>query len=527
MKKKILSLVVVFAMIFAYMPVLAYAGDSSSSEPLLVSFDKELNYVSLGDSVAAGYGLGAYAEDYAVYDNSVFISNVKQIWDIPYSLSGGFDYSPEESYPSLVEKAVKEQDRTGKTTVNHAKRAVCIARIQDVCTFIDSTKYKPDDFFNGLVVWMLRGTLDSATSGVKAPSIEKYWELADYSLVYPEGVNGFPSLKAINADYSEKVKNADFITISAGGNNFYSYVLFTGRQNWYIDKEGNCSTTYTDGASRAFQWNLSDWYDDRTVRTIKALRTTAVAEAKLVDLAKKYKKNGETAGETDESLAQLKEVIEFFGADLSTTESSVKSAFNLIERLAYTIGAYKQSVPELLDLIHKKNPDAKIALTAIPVPYCDYSIKISDNLTISLAAIFKPIFGLANRALKKAAEERSDYVRYIDVPNPDLLTPLTSSTGEIGGSLVPALPSNTLTIEGAIALLLGPLEATHPSAEGHQQIATEIMKNFTFENTASDGPASIGDILKSLWKKIFNGNASAIVKIFDRLKHFNIFRLIL
>lgn len=444
MKRKILALVLVAVMLFSTVPAFAasnytFAVDSSkvgsAKNPLTVTYDKgTIDYVSLGDSVAYGFGINGF--------------DFNQLFD--FTQPNRYAKEIDGSYPQLIKSylsGVKTGGLLSKTlNVNYKQRAACVARIEDMCTFIDAKEFPGDGYYENMVKgFMLNGCYGS----------------------------GIPTDRQLNEDFCTAVEDADFITITAGGNNFLGYILFSSM--WKIE---------------GIDADLSKYYGTAAEIAFDLIKQATIVRAEALDAATILKKKEETYTE------------------------QVKEVFDILEKLLYTMGAFMVSAPELMDIIHEKNPDAVIAFTGMPDAYAEYDIKIG-SIVIDLEKIVKPMFSMVNTVFKNASEDRSDYVRYIDISGVELIKPTEG------------LPKNwdgkTIELSTFLDFFKNNLAISHPSELGHKQIADKIMANFTFE-ASNNKTFNVRNIINNVWTKIMS--RLGITKITNLLSSISKFSLL-
>lgn len=505
MKRKILAVVLAFALVFTCMPLTAFAASAGSTDRVAVStgvigtakdamtvdFDKTLNILALGDSIAAGYGLNGLRTD-----------------EDMLAMHGGFSDLPSGVYSDVMRATIGKL--YGNSRVSLSPGPVCVARVQDICTLIDDGsiigepgKYEEDWFYSNLVRgYILKGTKELSYNGQ----------------------GEYPSITKTRQVYKDRIRNADLITITVGGNNFYSYVL--------------ASIAFKSIADVIFDNDLSRYFSKTTVDTFNLTKRIALAEARTVDRIKGIRKVlsfGEVVSdeETVEDFAELPPGVELasvepvsevadgisistddtgLGLDLSSTEAIVEVLFNLIESVIYTAAASRDSYPDLIEMIHNINPEAKIVITGIPMAFCAYKIKISDRLTISLKNVLSPIFALINRSYSRIAD-RYDFVRYVDISAADLIT-----TDDFAGNVVP--------IRDITKLLVDNLDVSHPSAAGHSYIAEQILKEVKFDSSQKSIVTFFAKIRNTIERLItfdFPDNRSLLPKILSSLKKLSIF----
>ncbi len=318
--------------------------------------------------------------------------------------------------------------------------------MDDLCTLIDSEKYPGDDYYIGLVKGlMLAGVYNSENMD-----------------------------DAIKADFGGAVEAADFITVTAGGNNYFGFFVIAEVM----------------GQSGALKGDLSKYFGESGEEAFSVYKNTILVQAKLLD-----KLTGK-----------------------ATYEEKVEQVFTYLEKFLYTTAAYIKNTPQLLDLIHEKNPDAKVALTGLPDIFGEYDIKVG-SIVIDLESIVVPMISILNNVLKNAAQSRSSYVRYIDISDVELIAPSDTSS-------MPDWDGHTIDSDVLSEFFMANLAISHPSEKGHKQIADRIMENFKFVKEGTPTINIIGAI-KNLWTSILSLSGVTKAKnLLDSLSKINIFGIL-
>jgi len=405
----------------------------SGANPLTIPCDgNKINYVSLGDSVAYGYGMGDGSYKLGFQDIYFGGASKRYAFEVP------------GCYANLIKNYL---EGVSDNNVDYKQRAICSARVEDFLSLIDAKKYPGDDYFNNILVsLMLKGIYSDRVAGSDTDLDKLAQEKLGYTI---------PTITELNNDFGGAVKEADFITITAGGNNLFAYLVLSPEtlRGYGLTDAGDVTP------------DLSEYYGTSVEASFELIKSTTLAEAKLLD-------------------ASIKRT------DGKTYAAQVKEVFATIEKLFYTLGAYSQSAPKLLDLIHQKNYNAVVAVTGMPSAFADFDIKVG-KLTIDLEKIVDPMFGVLNNVWKNAAEARSTYCRYVDISDVELLDP------------DPEWADRIVEASALEKFISRNLDATHPSAKGHKQIADKIMKNFKLENQAnlgrSLGSNGLFNTINNLW----------------------------
>ena len=227
MKRRVLAIVLVLAMVLTMVPTSVFAADTRSTE---TEETKPLNYVSFGASNVNGYGLSGYLDE-GVTAETKDANNVY-----------GYERMPEGSYPYLIAEALNEAaggtKNTGNYTGNltlqqpftmvHADQlAMSSMRMEELRILLDETYYG-----DTYTAWRFyeNGKEYTAGDGVVHPedacqnwfygagNIAAGLDLNSTSLTKEE------ALAALRGAYADAVYNADLITIDMGINNFGVYM---------------------------------------------------------------------------------------------------------------------------------------------------------------------------------------------------------------------------------------------------------------------------------------------------------------
>jgi len=379
MKKKILALVLAAVLVFSTMPSFALSIDpkveATAANPLTVSSGLDgFKYVSLGDSIAYGYGLEGF------YDGAV--ENPQMIPQPPLYTNTG-------SYPDQIQKYLRCSSK------NYVQGSMCGVRAVDVCTILGVEGYPGDSIYG--------------------ESIKSQFENLD-------------------SDYlntvQSAVEEADFITVTAGGNDIFTNVMM-----------------YLLSDEEIPEFSLENYYSKSAMTAFSAMKTTLINQAKLIDKSKNVAENSE-----------------------DSAEAKVNKVFDSLEFILYAVGGYVHAEGDLLDRIHEMNPNAVVAITGLPGMYLDFDVQVG-SLIIDVEKILGPMYTAVNNVIKNAAEERGTYCRYIDILDMkyfDIEDDYVSNGIVQFDHLMDFLMQNTMQI-------------AHPSKEGCKQIAEKIVSNFNFK----------------------------------------------
>lgn len=452
MKKKLLAVVLTLAMIVSCMPVMASAADKIN-----VDYDRTLNYVALGDSMAVGFGMSDVNELNA-YDRSVMI---------------GMGHASQYAYSTVLKNTI------GKDQVNLWSGAMLGARADDVINLIDPSEnaFGADEYYTKSLIPTLQNCYADLTSPLYDP-MTMTWKTEDGKPIYTETPI---TPEEVNAVYSKKVKNADFITITAGGNNYFAYLaskitpIFMSPEMAYqmmyadmgmTEEEFMEMVKLSESDEFIIHEDLTKFYDKRLINALNLAKRTALASARVVDRLVR-------------------------NADMERTTNAF---FTFFQSYLYTMASLKESLPRMVSYIHEINPDAKIAITGLPYAFSHFKIDLLAGLStsqaegllgrltnserrgmiIDVSSFAEPIYDYINQSYKDVATENSSFCRYIDISEAAMITDDPANAEKYPG---------TVGIMDFMIMALSDMNASHPSVEGHRYIAQQIMKEFSFTNT--------------------------------------------
>ena len=200
MKRRILSIALVVAMVLTMLPVSVFAAEPAKT------------YVSLGASNVNGYGLRGYIPaapgdaDYNVtYDNAALDPKIKAGANVL-----GYTAETPLSYPALV------RDELG---YDLEQLAISSMRAEELHILLDN-EYYGDKYSE----WRF---IDKSNPNNKS----KWFNIATY---LTDGTLGLDNLRAA---YQEKVAAADLVTVDIGMNNFGVYISYQMTSNYKLDKD--------------------------------------------------------------------------------------------------------------------------------------------------------------------------------------------------------------------------------------------------------------------------------------------------
>ena len=205
-----LAMFMAVIMVFSCTPMSAFAAEvtKASGKGFDLNGDGAVNYVSFGDSVTNGYGMDGYR-----YTDG---TNVL-----------GFRREVAGSYPVEIAKYLKEESGL---PVKLDQMAISGFRMDELHWML-CDDYKPDYYHNDYFAnWNRRcfANLSESTDPEALNDLayftEKYEK--DYGVI-DEDITTAKADKILMAEYREAVKNADFITIDLGTNNFGTFLTST------------------------------------------------------------------------------------------------------------------------------------------------------------------------------------------------------------------------------------------------------------------------------------------------------------
>ena len=179
MKRRLLSIVLVFAMLLSMVPT-ALAVEITDGDD-----DGTINYVSLGASNTNGYGHRGYLPGKVTEDPLAASKADMNVY--------GYEREPEAAYPAQIAAALES---ITKKTVELHQLAISSMRTEELRVLLDD-EYYGDDY----TAWRFTGG-------------QKWFEIA---------LDG--GLKALRGAYQKAIKDADLITIDIGWNNFGVYAF--------------------------------------------------------------------------------------------------------------------------------------------------------------------------------------------------------------------------------------------------------------------------------------------------------------
>ena len=175
MKRRMLSFMLVLAMILSLVPASALAVDNEDT----------IRYVSLGASNTNGYGIRGYLPAAVTEDPLAADKTTLNVY--------GYQMAPEAAYPAQIAKELEKL--TGKT-VKLDQLAISSMRVEEVRYLLDET-YPADEYMN----WRFTGG-------------QKWFEVAEKG-----------GVAKLREAYQTALAEADYITMDIGWNNFGVYAF--------------------------------------------------------------------------------------------------------------------------------------------------------------------------------------------------------------------------------------------------------------------------------------------------------------
>ena len=175
MKRRVLSIMLVLAMIVSLVPATIFAADS----------EEPIKYVSLGASNTNGYGLRGYLPGSVTEDPLAADKTTLNVY--------GYQMAPEAAYPAQIAKELEKM--TGKP-VQLDQLAISSMRVEEVRYLVDET-YTADEYMN----WRFTGG-------------QKWFEIAEKG-----------GVAKLREAYQTALAEADYITMDIGWNNFGVYAF--------------------------------------------------------------------------------------------------------------------------------------------------------------------------------------------------------------------------------------------------------------------------------------------------------------
>ena len=381
--KRILVLVMTFAMLLGtFAPTLGIFAEEINNHE---QEDKEINYVSLGDSMTNGYGLDGY--EYKYYWNNGWFEcterNCSHANEVVWGDANGFRQIAWDAYPNLFAEYLRAQGNT----VNHDQMAMA-GMTSDMMRWILEFPINPEDPNHDLAMEIITkeewsfvecddethtGCEDCLMSNGKSvvENWKSIWNFGDFhtfdqgpdsarmekfcsNYVSPElytslGATGDTVAEYINI-YQNSVKNADIISLCIGNGDFGNHML--GRIMWLIvgatDHELKYDMDYAIGSLTEKQQQF------------------------ILDLKSK-----------------LQEMIVL--PDVPKENSD-----RVIDCMIYTTMAYVVNFDGILTQISKLNPDAEIVLLGMIESMKGVTIQLEDGSFFPLGDMMDEMIRLGN-----------------------------------------------------------------------------------------------------------------------------------
>ncbi len=235
---RIISAVAVFALCFSALSSTVSAMTATLSSKQGDAQKPSFNYVALGASNTAGYGLHGY--------------NYDHVYEYPFEKSSGNRYgykmNPEDSYPVLIRDELNKIYDTNLEVI-----AASSMRAEEVHVLLDD-EYNGDKYTDN---WFFDMNGDgSSFFWSYYPGVYEYQRFAEAGV---PGYNADPgytptpkeAFDALRRATKESVAKADLITVDAGMNNFGTYMFNLVATGWFSNDIGEINpelATYYNGA---------------------------------------------------------------------------------------------------------------------------------------------------------------------------------------------------------------------------------------------------------------------------------------
>ena len=260
---KIFSAVMAFALIFGVLSFTVSAAASADYSVKSSTEKPDFNYVALGASNTAGYGLHGYNYDWVYeYPNDKYEGN-----------RYGYKMNPPDSYPVLIAEQLNKTYNTNLEVI-----AMSSMRAEEMHVLLDNN-YIGDKYTDN---WLFDMNGDGTTFNWGYNSgVYEYKRLASLGV---DGYNTDPdyvptaaeALAALRYATQDSVKNADLITVDVGMNNFGTYMFNLIVEGWFSNDLGEISP------------ELNKYYDDMreyAIGIIKSVVGDSIPEGMLRNFA--------------------------------------------------------------------------------------------------------------------------------------------------------------------------------------------------------------------------------------------------
>ncbi len=343
--KRILVLVMALVMIVsACAPAIHATADAVSHDHSTEETKNELNYVSLGDAMANGFGLDCYGDSKVVTNGFLELSHESYPAQFAAWLAGlkdGGDYLHSNNTPQYYYYG----DKANVTLMQLATQGV---RVEDLLAILQADP-------NALV----ENGLDSLGSTADLWISHKLDDKMSDKLW----------LAYVASTYQSAVRDADIISLGVGNANFDSFLL------------DRLMPVVGLGTDAELQNELKTY----GYMTLEAALELVELDAEMTDLVNK--------------------VYNKFNAKLVSMGLPTERVNVICDRVAYTVASYVASYSDVLDLIVELNPDVELVIVpminnvtnfAFDVVYNGRTIKLDagDLLSIIYDALNAYIAGV-------------------------------------------------------------------------------------------------------------------------------------
>lgn len=363
--------------------IAAILGISTASNvaPLETKAMEAYRYVSLGDKMTTGFGFNDF------YDESATTEDVDYKEDTGHKSVDGFKTAVTKSYPALIKEALEDEHGDVRWT----QLAANSFRIDDIYYELSGSK-SADEFYDLI--------FDAAST---SEGSEK-WNSIFSSRVSAEGED---ANKKVCNEFVSEVSSADFITLSAGLNNFGDYV---------VGKLLKCLDIHTDLGPIA---SVLEGYTFVGSDTLQGFCDKVNLE---LDVNELY----EYAYEI------VEEVFGFDARAYATIEIGNFATLNVqeaINEVVLTFVSYCYYMNETTKLIRKLNSDAEFVVIGLVNPYEGLKFKFNGKV-IDAGEIYNYVLRGANLFTSLVAEA-ADKFKFVDPDTLGVETFLTNMSLEI------------------------------------------------------------------------------------------------
>ncbi|MBR6521915.1 MAG: hypothetical protein IKT47_04540, partial [Oscillospiraceae bacterium] len=413
MKKRILSIVLVLAMVISMVPV-AMASETPA---------KTIKYVSIGDSMTNGYGFNGYNQDtHTVPTGHIPLTEYNFFDGTNVYGDGSYALQFEEYLARLLGKEVdyRGNGSTGLSDgVDHIELALSGFRPEDLLILLgvadaydrEALPMK-DGFFNNIWGYAFNDC-DSGSRGdasdhflLYGPSScgatgwvtyylynTKYTTKNSYKWLYPSNwyqgvIASFPAqLQGLQDYYQNNLKDADIISLALGNASFDAYFMDRLFMIWEAMGASDFNDTLEEGTyygdgSKGPNYDYKTVYGDKygyeiTIKDIKDQLCKSDAEKAFVD--------------------KIYEVMQIIAADaLGKDASKAMQMDRVCQLLTYITFSYMYSYKQIISWIGENNPDAKIMIVGLTNSREDIVITDGSEVLMDMGENIGALYELLN-----------------------------------------------------------------------------------------------------------------------------------